>query len=155
MQFKTVELIKAPPEVVFKSLKDIERYENAARRRGVQIERLDDGKGYDVGAQWQVQVSLPTGKRPVVLELTDNDAPSRLAFSGQANWVRGQLVFDVSAFNENRTKMDVVVDFVPASLAARVVMQAIKLAQSSLNDRFVAYVDQFARDVELRYALKR
>ncbi|MCV6585903.1 MAG: SRPBCC family protein [Marinibacterium sp.] len=151
MQFSATETIQAPADVIFDRLCEFRRYEEATRRRGVHVVCVDPNSDYGVGTQWEIQVPLPTGMRPLMIALTERDAPSVLRFSGRGNWAIGSMAITLTPKGDGRTEMSVVIDFKPASLAARMVMQAVKLAKFSLDERFRSYVRKFANDVEQEF----
>ncbi len=152
MQFAGNEDIDAPIARVFDALADFPSYERWAIRRGIKVARLDDHAEPRVGMAWLARFDLRGRPRRLRIELETYAAPGRMRFPFSSHGVQGALTLDLVALSPRRTRMSVVLNLKPRTLPARLVIQSLRLARSSLTKRFKLNVAVFARNMEERLA---
>jgi uncharacterized protein YndB with AHSA1/START domain len=132
--------IDAPIADVFDALNDTTRWERAALRRGVEVQRKDAHKGLAIGAAWQVRASFRGKPRDVQLTLTTLEKPGRMVFSGDSNLFEGILTLDLIELSARRTRVTAGTEITAKTLAGRIMLQSLKLAKGRLDKRFAERV---------------
>lgn len=150
MKFSSKEDIEAPVETVFDMLSDFEFFERAAIRRGAEVERETAFDPPRIGASWMVRFQLRGRSRVVRVVLVEYDGPNGMRFDGHGQGIDGYLTVELLALSPSRTRMAVAMNLAPKSLSARLMVQSLKLAKSSLTKRFKLRVAEFARQLEDR-----
>jgi hypothetical protein len=151
MKLSTRDDIEAPLDFVFAELSDFEGWETAALRRGADVVRADARRGSGVGMGWKVQFVYRGKPRAMTIHLTDLAAPTRLAFQGEATTVEGGMTIELVELSARRTRVVVGTEVKPRTLAARLVLQSLKLAKGKVQKKFDTRVAQLCRDIENRY----
>jgi uncharacterized protein YndB with AHSA1/START domain len=151
MKFSTKEDIEAPIEYVFEVLSDFESFERSAMRRGAEIERHDGLSKPGNGMLWQVAFQLRGKPRQMALEMVRFDPPNGMEFYSKSAGLDGVMVLDLVAMSRKRTRLSVDLELKPQSLAARLMVQSLKLARGNLNKRYHLKVAEYAKDMEDRY----
>ena len=73
--------IDRPAETVFAAMADIDGLFAALERKTpITVERLSGAAGAEIGDKWRVSGVLKLGRRTGVVEITDLQSPTRLAF---------------------------------------------------------------------------
>ena len=81
----------------------------------------------------------------------DCEPPNAMTFSGVSQGIDGRLTLDLIALSPHRTRMALVVNMAPKSIAARLFLQSLKLAKTTLTKRYKLRIAEFARTLERRY----
>ncbi|SFU03247.1 SRPBCC family protein [Sedimentitalea nanhaiensis] len=152
MQFSGKEDIEAPAAQVFAALADFASYERWAIRRGIHVKRLYDHPHPQVGMAWQARFELRGRPRKLHIEMETYTPQNLMQFAFSSQGVEGRLVLELVALSAGRTRMSVVLDLKPKTLPARLLVQSLKLARSSLTKRFKLNLAEFARNMEERLA---
>ena len=155
MRFTTKQDIEAPVAFVFKTLADFDVWERAAMRRGAEIERTDTLTQAGAGMSWTSRFSYRGRARAVDLRLVTFDAPAQLAFAGQSAAVEGTAAVDMMEMSSRRTRIHVVAEVTPRTLAARLFLQSLRLARARVDRKFEQRVAQLAADIEHRFRTSR
>jgi len=155
MRFTTKQDIEAPIAFVFKALSDFDIWERAAMRRGAEVERTDTLTGTGAGMSWKSRFSYRGRPRTLDLQLVTFDAPSQLAFAGQSPTVEGTATVDMMEMSSRRTRIHVVTEVTPRTLAARLFLQSLRLARARVDRKFEQRVVQLAADIEHRFRAGR
>jgi hypothetical protein len=150
MKFSTREDIAAPAEHVFAYISDFGVFERQALRRGADVRRIDNGP-YKPGSGWDIAFKYRGRDRRMRTMLDKIDAPHAIQLSSVANGIDGATEIELVSLSPTRTRMSVSIDLTAKSLAARLLLQSLKLAKSSLTARFKKRVGAFAQDVEDTY----
>ena len=150
MKFSTREDISAPIDQVFQALCDFEAFERLAMRRGAELRRTDTMTRPGVGMQWHVTYSMRGRERTFDLELTGFDAPNQMIFDAKSSGIDARFTVDLLALSQSRTRMAVALEMSPLNLPARLLVQSLKLAKSTLSKRFKDRVADYARGLEDR-----
>ncbi|MFK7877391.1 MAG: SRPBCC family protein [Paracoccaceae bacterium] len=151
MKFTTQTVIQAPIDSVFEMMSDFDTIEQLARRRGADVTRINPGAYAGVGLEWDVHFVLRGKARDVQLRLSELNAPNRLVAHATSPGVTGFFVAELVALSEDTTRLMAVLDTEPQTLSARLLMQSLRLAKSSLNKRFDTRVADYGRAMEDRY----
>lgn len=151
MRFTTKQDIEAPVAFVFKTLSDFDTWERAAMRRGAEVERTDKLTQPAAGMSWKSRFSYRGRPRLLDLQLVTMDAPTQLAFAGQSQAVEGTASVDMMEMSSRRTRIHVVTEVTPRTLAARLFLQSLRLARARVDRKFEQRVAQLAADIEHRF----
>ena len=84
-------------------------------------------------------------------ELTELDRPNGMVIASRSPNMGGQMVLDLVALSRSRTRVNVEIDMTPRTLAAKLLVQSMKLAKGNLTKRFRQRVAGYAKDLEDRY----
>lgn len=155
MRFTAKQDIEAPTAFVFKCLSDFDMWERAAMRRGAEVERTDGLSVAGVGMSWKSRFTYRGRQRLLDLHLTRFEPTAHLGFSGQATAVEGTASVDLMEMSARRTRIHVVAEVTPRSLAARLFLQSLRLARARVDRKFEQRVAQMAADIELRFRTGR
>lgn len=155
MRFATKQDIEAPIADVFRDLTDFESWDRAAMRRGAEVDRTDTMTTLAPGISWKAQFSYRSKPRKLTLDLTGVEAPNALAFAARSDALEGQAKIDLLELGARRTRLHVVVDINPRTLAARLFLQSLRLARARIDRKFDQRVAQLAGLIESRYKPKR
>ncbi len=152
MKFSTNEDIGVPIETVFAAVSDFDGFQRQARRRGVEVTRLDAGPGIEVGASWQIRFAYRGKPRQVTAEIAEWSPATgyRVTFAGGG--IAGDMPVELVALSRQRTRLSLEIEMRPKTLAARVVIQSLRLAKASLSRKFKKRVAEFAAELERRNA---
>ncbi|MFP3383340.1 SRPBCC family protein [Tritonibacter sp. SIMBA_163] len=152
MHFETKEDTDCPIQDLFVAISDFESFERSAIRRGVDVQRHGDTAAPRDGLYWDVTFNFRGSERRVRIDVADYDVPNTISFAAVGNGMSGDLKVDLMALSAQRTRMTVRVDLKPKTLAARLLLQSLKLARNKLNRKFRTRVAEFARQTEERRA---
>lgn len=155
MRFTTKQDIEAPLDFVFRTMTDFEAWERSAMRRGVEVERTDKLTRPGTGMSWASRFSYRGKQRAIELRLVGLEPPATLAFAAQSNAVEGTAKLELMEMSARRTRLHVVVEVSPRSLAARLFLQSLRLARGRIDRKFDQRVAQLASDIAARYLLVR
>ncbi|MEL6239589.1 MAG: SRPBCC family protein [Pseudomonadota bacterium] len=150
MKFSAREDIAAPIDQVFDALSDFESFERQAMRRGADLQRVDPLTQAGVGMRWQVAFKMRGRRRDVTIELKRYDTPNEMFFDLTSQNIDGTFTVELLALSRNRTRVSLALEIVPLTLSARLFVQSLKLAKSSLSKRFKLKFAEYARSLEDR-----
>ena len=151
MKFSTKEDVEAPIDFVFNEVSDFQAFERAALRRGADVQRVDTLQTPGPGMMWKAQFKFRGRKRDAEIELTQYDRPNELACTFQTQLLLGTLDVELVALSRKRTRLSMITDFSPRNLTARLLVQSLKLARSSVEKKLRFRVAHFAKELEERY----
>ncbi|WP_306151856.1 SRPBCC family protein [Roseovarius sp. MMSF_3281] len=151
MKFSTKEDVEAPIDFVFNEVSDFQAFERAALRRGAEVQRIDALQTPGPGMMWSAQFNFRGRKRDAEIELTQYDRPNELACTFRTHLLLGTLDVELVALSRKRTRVSIVTEFSPRNLTARLLVQSLKLARSSVEKKFRFRVAHFAKELEERY----
>ena len=151
MRFTSKQDIEAPLAFVFKAFSDFEAWERAAMRRGAEVDRTDSLTQTGAGMSWKARFSYRGRQRNLDLQLVTFNGPSQLAFAGRSPAVEGTAAVDLMEMSARRTRIHVVADVTPRTLAARLFLQSLRLARARVDRKFEKRVAQMATDIEQRF----
>lgn len=151
MKFSSREDIEAPIETVFEMLSDFEGFERSALRRGAEVQRLDELSVPGVGMAWDAIFEMRGKRREIHIELEQYEHPSEMTFDITSPGMAGTFDLELISLSRQRTRMNVGLELRPQNLSARLLVQSLKLAKTSLTKRFKLRVAEYTKDMEDRY----
>jgi len=151
MKFSSREDIEAPISYVFTRLSDVPAFERLAMRRGVQLRRVDRMSDIAVGAAWEFEFTFRGKLRKGRAQLTDFQPPERLKAEVMSNGMDGATTIELISLSPGRTRVMVGLEMQPKSIAARVLVQSLRLSKNSLTKKFKARIADFAEQIVERY----
>jgi len=152
MIFSAREDIEAPIEFVFSQVSDFEQLERRALRRGAEVERTDTLTAPGPGMGWRMAFTLRGKKRKMKVEMVSYDPPNVMRFHSNSPNVSIDTIVELLALSRGRTRLSFEADVHPKNLGARLVLQSLKLAKSSVTRRFEQRIATYARELEDRYS---
>lgn len=152
MKFSAKEDIDVPIDQVFQMVTNFDAIERAALRRGAEVQRLDQMQKPGVGMRWKAAFRARGRMRELQIELTTYNPPQQVQFHSLAQGLETDLVIDLVEMSRNRTRLSMQLDLRPRSIPARLLVQSLKLARASLNEKFHKRLADYARDLETRAA---
>lgn len=150
MIFTTREDIEAPIAFVFQRVTDFGNYEKQALRRGADVRRTDDAPVPQEGSGWDIVFKYRGKDRKLHAVLTQLDEPNMLVLNTVSGGIESVAKVELVPLSPARTRVAVTLDITAKTLAARLLLQSVKLAKSNLTKRFKARVAEFAEDTEDR-----
>lgn len=154
MKFTTREDVDAPIDRVFDMICDFDGYERAAMRRGAEVRRTDTLSKPGVGMCWKAAFDMRGKRRDIEIEMKKFDAPHELGVFTTATGLEGTGQIELLALSRTRTRIAVEFEIKPTNLSARLLVQSLKLAKSSMTKRFKLRAAQYAKGLEDRYKAK-
>ncbi|MGR3662863.1 MAG: SRPBCC family protein [Paracoccaceae bacterium] len=151
MKFSTRQDIEAPIDYVFACAADFSNIEKQAMRRGIAIERTDELTEDGIGMCWKAGFSYRGKPRNIEAELTQFEAPNNIVIRSVSGGLDGDFDVEFLPLSRNRTRVHIGLQMSPKSLTARLLIQSLKFAKSSLDTRFSKRVASFGADIENRY----
>ena len=155
MKFSTNEDIEAPIDAVFDMLCDFEMFERSAMRRGAEVQRTDKLSAPGVGMTWDAVFELRGKRRQVAIEMVSFDRPNEMVLESRSQGLLGVMTIELVALSRNRTRIGVSFDIKPLNLSARLLVQSLKLAKTSLTKKFKVRMAEYAKGMEDRYLQKK
>jgi len=151
MKYSAREDIEAPIDFVYRNVTDFDTFERAAMRRGADVQRADAATPNGVGTSWTVSFEFRGKPRVLKGTLVEANAPNALRFEGVLSGLDVWLTIDLLELSKRRTRLSIATELKPRSLSARLLIQSLRLAKTSLNKRFKLRIAQFAEDLEDRH----
>lgn len=150
MKLTTKQDIAAPADQIFALLSDHETWERAAIRKGAEVERLDTLTGMAAGMEWRATFAFRGRRREAKVQLTRYEPTSHMGFAVETPLYAGTMGLDVFQMSARRSRIHVVIEVKPKTLAARLMLQSLRLARGRVERRLDRRVAQFAAEVESR-----
>ncbi len=150
MLFETREEVDVPRDFAFSHFADFTRYEATARQYGADIRRVNGFSELAEGVAWRGSVVVRGKTRGVEATVTRLSAPEH----AHMDTVVGGMAVGVDLFFDElgpeKTLVRVSAQLKATTLAARLILQTVKLArgriQSKIDSRIVALANQFEDD---------
>lgn len=152
MKLSSKKDIEAPIEHVFAAMTDFDGFARQALRRGAEVQRVDDLDGPCKGMVWKTVFNFRGKTRKMRIELADYAAPSGLRAKSKTSGLESELVIELLALSKERTRAHIELELSPQTLAARLLVQSLKLARGNLTKRLGKRLDTFARMTEESYS---
>jgi uncharacterized protein YndB with AHSA1/START domain len=151
MKFSTKEDIEAPIDAVFDMLCDFEMFERAAMRRGAEVQRTDSKTVPGVGMGWRGAFNLRGKRREVDIEMITFDRPNEIVLECQSAGLLTTMTIELVALSRTRTRLMIAFEIKPLNLSARLLVQSLKLAKTSMTKKFKLRIAEFAKSLEERH----
>lgn len=155
MKFSTRTDIEAPLSFVFARAANFEALERQVLRRGVEVQRTKAADATGIGLAWSARAKVRGKMRDFDAAVTAYDAPNGYTVEGRADGLRYTATVETIGLSRSRTRLLVALDLRPTTLAARVLLQSLKLAKGTLTSRFDGRISAFAQDIEDRYVARQ
>ena len=152
MEFSTRQDIEAPINFVFDEVTNFSTFERQALRRGADVQRRDALEQPGIGVGWDVTFSFRGKDRKISAEITEFDRPNAYRVESVASTIDADLVVDLLPLSKGRTRLSITMKLSAKNLGAKLMLQSLKVAKSSLNSRFSNRVDLFAKEVAEKHA---
>jgi carbon monoxide dehydrogenase subunit G len=143
--------IEAPVAFVYDALKDFDYWERAALRHGADVTRTNGAQATGPGLGWLIRFPFRGKDRKLTLRVVSLDAPGQLVFAGSGGSFDGTAVVDLLELGAKRTRLSMTTEVKPQGLAARLVLQTIKLARGRMQGRVDKRVAAIAMEIEERF----
>lgn len=143
--------IEAPPAFVFQTLTDFDSWERSAMRRGAEVARTDKLTALAAGMAWIVRFRFRGKDRRIAVKLVGLEAPSRLSFALEGTMFDANCVVDLMELGAKRTRMVVISEAKPRTLAARLIMQSLRLGRARVQRRVDRRIASIATEIGDRY----
>lgn len=151
MKIKTHEDIEATIDQVFEAITDFEGFELAALRRGAEVARTDTMTQPGPGMGWQAKFSYRGRQRVADIKLEEFDRPNHLQVWSKIAGLTAEMHVILVALSRSRTRIEISIDMRPKTIPARLLLQSLKLARSTMMRRFKKRVADYAATIEARY----
>lgn len=144
--------IGAPVSFVYEFLTDFEGWERSAMRRGADVHRMDKLRAPGIGMTWQARFAWRGKERQVQVRLNKLEKPSAMMLEFDSPSIEGVVNVELVELASKRTRMLMQVEVKPRTLAARLLIQSMKLAKGRVQKKYDARLESIARDAEQRLA---
>tara|TARA_R110000850_G_scaffold24083_6_gene70875 strand:+ start:403 stop:870 length:468 start_codon:yes stop_codon:yes gene_type:complete len=155
MKFSTKEDIEAPIDAVFDMLCEFDQFERAAMRRGAEVQRVDQLAAPATGMKWEAAFDMRGKRREIQIDMQSFDRPTEMRLATKSPGLAGDMAFELMALSRSRTRILVTLELKPSNLSARLLVQSLKLAKTSLTKKYKLRVFEYAKGMEERYKLSR
>lgn len=147
--------LEAPIGFVFASVSDFTAWEREAIRKGAEIERPVDAPLSGKGAIWRVRGMFRGKQRKLVIRLEGVEPDQALRFNFDSPSATGTSAIELTPLSPRRTRIRLVLDVQPKTLAARLFINTLRLARRRVQARYDKRAEQLAARVEQLYKRSR
>jgi hypothetical protein len=147
--------IEAPVEFVHAYLGDNTIWEREAIRRGIEIERPADMPLKGVGAGWRIKLRFRGRMRNVLVRIDEIAQDEMIGYSFEGQALFGTTQMETRSLSARRSRLKVIVDAKPKTLAARLFLNTLRLARRKVEERLEKRVGQLGARIEERYAREK
>ncbi|WP_126976440.1 SRPBCC family protein [Frigidibacter oleivorans] len=151
MKLSAREDIEAPAQHVFAALTDFEGFERGALRRGAEIRRLDQHPAPGPGMSWELRFRWRGRQRVVIADLVRWEPPAAVGWRAESSGYDLDLGFSLVELSPRRTRLTVEIEARPRTLAARILLQSMKLGKAKLTRKMQQRLRQAADELEERW----
>ena len=151
MKFVTKEDIECPIAHVFAQSADFAGFERQALRRGANVRRVDQSPDYGLGSGWGVIFKFRGKERQMKAVVTAWDPPNGYAVQSTSSGIEGTVLVELVPLSRGRTRLSLSIELVPKTIAARIMVQSLRLARGTLQRRLDLRMSDYASDIVERY----
>lgn len=151
MKLTTKQDIEAPLDHVYARLTDFDHFERMAMRRGSEIERTDRLKSPGPGMAWRLRFTFRGKPRKAMVRFTDGVPGSHIDLGFESPSLEGTARIELVALSARRTRLALVSDVRPKTLAARLVLQSMRLAKGRIQRKYDVAAGKLANMIEEQY----
>ena len=148
MHLTTSEDIDAPIENVFAVITDFDLVERAAMRREIDVQRTNDVSPPGVGLAWEATFGFKGKTKTAKVVLTEMTAPETVRYETDTGGLEASISIDLVALSRTSTRISLSTNLDPKTLSARLLIQSLKLAKSSIESRFQKRAGELASAIE-------
>jgi len=150
MKLSTREDIEVPISYVYQRVSDFATFERRALRQGVDVSCRSQGEA-SIGTVWDIAFDFRGRARKVQAELTKLEPEQAIEIESQSDGLTAVTQVELVALSGTRTRLLVSFDMRAKTLTARVLLQSLKLAKTTMTKRFKARVLDYFQTVEDDY----
>jgi len=147
--------LEAPASFVYAVLADHAAWEREALRRGVEVERPADMPLSGVGAGWNLRFRFRGRQRKVRLRIDDMILEQHITVSFEGQSIEGNSTLEVLGLSPRRTRLRVVIEVKPKTIAARIFINTLRLAKGRVQARLEKRLEQLGTRIADRYSRSR
>lgn len=151
MKLNAKEDVEAPIAFVFATLIDFDTWERSAMRRGADVVRNDRLTEPGPGMGWDVGFDYREKRRRISLSVMDWTLGQKLQIAVTSAPAEGEVVIELSEMGPKRTRMSVIAEAKPRTIAAKLVVQSLRLAKAKVSRKYGVRVAQLAAEIEDRF----
>lgn len=148
MKISAREDIQAPIGALFARLTDYATHEAVAARRGVAVERLSLPQEREGRPAWKATFQYGGREREVTIDVTDLHEPDYFASAVTYQGIDAEFIIELVPLAKTRTRMIVGIELKPRSIKAKLIVQSLKIAKTSITKRVENRLKTFGRDLE-------
>lgn len=134
MELDAAEHIRAPLPEVWAWVTDFPRFEALARRRATDLQRIPPGPAGE-GTRWEGEAEILRKRRKLVVTVASLTPETRMTCIARVDGLKAVIEIELTALEPERTRLSVVAKLGAETLAARLLLQPLKLAQEHLTER--------------------
>jgi hypothetical protein len=105
----------------------------------------------DVGMAWRLRFTFKGKQRKMSIRFADAEPGSHLAWAFDSVPIEGTVKVELVSLSPRRTRLTMVSDIRPKTLAARLMIQSLRLAKGRVQRRFDLRTGQLANMIEEHY----
>jgi hypothetical protein len=151
MKFVTKEDIECPIAHVFAQVADFAGFERQALRRGANVRRTDQKPQQGLGSGWHVVFSFRGKERQMQAVVTAWDPPNGYGVQSSSSGIDGTVVVELVPLSRNRTRLSLSIELKPKTIAARIMVQSLRLGRGTLQRRLDLRMSDYASEIVERY----
>ena len=151
MKFSTREDVDAPIEAVFDMLSEFDTFERAAMRRGAEVQCINRVTPAETGMIWKAAFDLRGKRRDLNIELITFERPDEIVLESTSAGILGVFTLELMALSRTQTRIQVSLEATAKNLSARLLLESLKLAKTSLNAKYKERVAEYAKTLEERH----
>lgn len=148
MKLTTRQDIEAPQDVVYEKLTDFDQFERMAMRRSAEVERTDRMRERVPGMAWRLRFVFRGKPRKALIRFVSADPGSALGYEVESPSLDGTARIELVALSPRRTRMVVHIEVRPKTLAARLMIQSMRLAKGRVQKKLDGASAKLANLVE-------
>lgn len=146
MKFVAKQDVELPQQTLFDRMADFQMFERVAIRRGVDVVRTGSLASKS-GIKWDCKFEFRARKRDARVQVTEFNSPDHLAFLVTNTALNIKLEIMLSALSKKQSRLLVTWVIEPKTLAARLLVQSMKLTRSKYNQRYQKRVAEVANEL--------
>lgn len=146
MKFVAKQDVELPQQTLFDRMADFQMFERVAIRRGVDVVRTGSLASKS-GIKWDCKFEFRARKQDARVQVTEFNSPDHLAFLVTNTALNIKLEIMLSALSKKQSRLLVTSVIEPKMLAARLLVQSMKLTRSKYNQRYQKRVAEVANEL--------
>ena len=147
MKFSKHEDVNVPQHVLFDKLTNFGNLERELTRRGLKVSVADGAPAEGQGAKWDLAFKFRGKRRTATLEATKVHSPDAVGLYLENPSMDIRVEIELTALSKNKTRMMVTSVLQPRTLAARLLVQSMKLGRGRFNKKYSARIKQIAEEL--------
>lgn len=137
-------------EDVFAVVSDFDLIEQVAIQRAIEVERTKDNTPPAAGMEWEATFGFRGKPRSMTVTLAEYTPPEAVAYHAHTGGLDIEMRIELVALSPAKTRLHLKTDLKPANLSARLLVQSLKLAKSTIEKKLDSRVADMGRGIEKR-----